>query len=221
MKIGIISDTHGLLRPEVIEQLKGCRLILHAGDINRQEILDKLEQIAPVLVVRGNNDKEWAEDIPYLQSIVCEGFHILMCHKKKDLPDDLSDVDLVVYGHSHKYADQLEKGVRWLNPGSCGPRRFNQEITMAVMELKENAQGGCTYEIQRIDIPHPEKAVKLPQERGRAEIVKKVIKGIQKGLSSEQLAGKYQLDVEFVQEISRMYLTHPGIDIDGILNRLK
>ena len=61
----------------------------------------------------------------------------------------------------------------------------------------------------------------MPQERGRAEIVKKVIKGIQKGLSSEQLAGKYQLDVEFVQEISRMYLTHPGIDIDGILNRLK
>ena len=63
MKIGIISDTHGLLRPEVIEQLKGCRLILHAGDINRQEILDKLEQIAPVRVVRRNNDREWAEDI--------------------------------------------------------------------------------------------------------------------------------------------------------------
>ena len=67
MKIGIISDTHGLLRPEVIEQLKGCRLILHAGDINSQEILDKLEQIAPVRVVRGNNDKEWAEALPYVQ----------------------------------------------------------------------------------------------------------------------------------------------------------
>lgn len=190
MKIGIISDTHGLLRPEVIEHLEGSSLILHAGDINRQEILDKLEQIAPVRVVRGNNDKEWAEDIPYLQSVMCGGFHILMCHKKKDVSVDLSDVDLVVYGHSHKYADQMEKGV-------------------------------CTYEIQRIDIPHSEKAVKLPQEKCRAEIVKEVIKGINKGLSSERIAAKYHLDVEFVEEISRMYLTHPGIGIDGILNRLK
>ena len=221
MKIGIISDTHGLLRPEVIEHLEGSSLILHAGDINRQEILDKLEQIAPVRVVRGNNDKEWAEDIPYLQGVMCGGFHILMCHKKKDVSVDLSDVDLVVYGHSHKYADQMEKGVRWLNPGSCGPRRFNQEITMAVMELKENEKGVCTYEIQRIDIPHAEKAVKLPQEKCRAEIVKEVIKGINKGLSSERIAAKYHLDVEFVEEISRIYLTHPGIGIDGILNRLK
>lgn len=219
MKVGIISDTHGLLRPEVIEHLKGSSLILHAGDINRQEILDQLEEIAPVKVVRGNNDKEWARDIPYLQSVDCCGFHILMSHKKKDVPDDLSDVDLVVYGHSHKYADKLEKGVRWLNPGSCGPRRFNQEITMAVMELQE--KGACTYEVHRIDIPHPEKAVKLPPEKSRAEIVNEVIKGINKGLSSEQIAGKYHLDVEFVEEISRMYLTHPGIDLDGILNRLK
>lgn len=221
MKIGIISDTHGLLRPEVIEHLKGSSLILHAGDINRREILDKLEQIAPVWVVRGNNDKEWAETLPYLQRVECGGLHILMCHKKKDVPDDLSDVDLVVYGHSHKYADQLVKGVRWLNPGSCGPRRFNQDITMAVMQLEEKGQGGCTYEIQRIDIPHPEKSVKLPQGKNRAEIIQEVIKGINKGLSSEQMAAKYHLDVEFVKEISRMYLTHPGIDIDGILNRLK
>ena len=78
MRIGIISDTHGLLRPEVMEQLNGCNLILHAGDINKQEILDRLEQIAPVKVVRGNNDKEWAEKIPCVLNVECEGLHVLM-----------------------------------------------------------------------------------------------------------------------------------------------
>lgn len=162
MRVGILSDTHGLLRPEVIAQLQGCDLILHAGDINKQEILARLEQIAPVRVVRGNNDKEWAENIPYIINVDCQGLHILLCHKKKDIPKDMTGIDMVVYGHSHKYEDKVEKGVHWINPGSCGPRRFNQEITMAVMEIDE----GGSYEIDRIDIPHPEKPVKLPGEKG-------------------------------------------------------
>lgn len=217
MKVGIVSDTHGLLRPEVMEQLNGCDLILHAGDINKQEILDRLEQIAPIKVVRGNNDKEWADQIPYVLNIECEGLHILMCHKKKDSPEDLTGTDLVVFGHSHKYGDKLERGVRWLNPGSCGPRRFNQDITMAVMEIDRSG----SYEIHRIDIPHKGKMVKVPEQKDRAVIVETVIKGIAKGMNSEQIAKKNYVDVEFVQEISRMYLTHPGIDLDGILNRLK
>lgn len=217
MRIGIISDTHGLLRPEVMEQLNGCNLILHAGDINKQEILDRLEQIAPVKVVRGNNDKEWAGQIPYVLNADCEGLHILMCHKRKDVPEDLTDTDLVVFGHSHKYEDKTEQGVRWLNPGSCGPRRFNQDITMAVLEIDENG----SYEIRRIDIPHAGKTVKVPAQKDRAAIVEAVVKGIDKGMTSEQIAKKNLVDVEFVREISRMYLTHPGIDLDGILNRLK
>lgn len=217
MKVGIISDTHGLLRLEVIEQLNGCDLILHAGDINKQEILDRLEQIAPVEVVRGNNDKEWAERIPYVLQVDCQGLQILICHKKKDVPGDLTDTNLVVFGHSHKYEDKLEQDVRWLNPGSCGPRRFNQDITMAVMEIDESG----SYEIHRIDIPHPRKTVKVPEEKDRAAIVEAVVKGIDKGMTSEQIAKKNHVDVEFVREISRMYLTHPGINLDGILNRLK
>ena len=101
MRIGIISDTHGLLRPEVMEQLNGCNLILHAGDINKQEILDRLEQIAPVKVVRGNNDKEWAGQIPYVLNADCEGLHILMCHKRKDVPEDLTDTDLILTEPTH------------------------------------------------------------------------------------------------------------------------
>ena len=140
-----------------------------------------------------------------------------MCHKKKDIPKDLTDIDLVVFGHSHKYEDKVEENVRWINPGSCGPRRFNQEITMAVMEIDEK---GC-FEIQRIDIPHVEKAVKVPVQKDCAATIKMVIKGIEQGKSSEQISQKHHLDLEFVQQVSRMYLTHPGIDLDGILDRLQ
>lgn len=217
MRVGILSDTHGLLRPEVIEKLEGCDLILHAGDINKQELIEKLEQIAPVKVVRGNNDKEWAKNIPYVLNVECQGLQILMCHKKNEVPRNRTDIDLVVFGHSHKYEDKLENGVRWINPGSCGPRRFNQEITMAIMEINKNGN----YEIHRIDIFHREKPVKLPVEKDRAAIIKAVVKGIEKGLTTDQIAKKNCIDTELVQEISRMYLTHPGIDVDGILNRIK
>ena len=134
-KIGILSDTHGLLRPEVMQALDGCEAILHAGDINRQEILDRLSAIAPVYVVRGNNDRDWAEHIPRSLDYVYRGVSIFMTHKKKDLPQDLSGYDLVVYGHSHRYEQKKVGNTLLLNPGSCGPRRFHQEITMAIAEI--------------------------------------------------------------------------------------
>jgi putative phosphoesterase len=134
-KIGILSDTHGLLRPEVIQGLQGCEAILHGGDINRQDIIDQLNTIAPVYVVRGNNDKDWAEHIPMFLDFQLYGCHIYMTHKKKDLPQDLSDYDLVVYGHSHRYEQKSSGKTLLLNPGSCGPRRFHQDITMAIAEV--------------------------------------------------------------------------------------
>jgi putative phosphoesterase len=153
-RIGILSDTHGLLRPEVKKALDGCEAILHAGDINRQEIIDQLSVIAPVYVVRGNNDKVWAEHIPFFLDFTLCGLHIYMTHKKKDLPRDVSNYDLVVYGHSHRYEQGEVGGTVLINPGSCGPRRFYQDITMAVMELDE-ASG--QYKVFRIDIPHEAK----------------------------------------------------------------
>lgn len=105
-KIGIISDTHGLLRSEVLRELQGCECILHGGDINRQSILDELEKIAPVYAVRGNNDKEWADRIPAsIRTEIC-GIRVFMVHNKKELPADLSGTDLVIYGHSHKYEEK-------------------------------------------------------------------------------------------------------------------
>lgn len=148
-KIGIISDTHGLLRPEVLDRLRECDVILHGGDINKQEVLDSLQQIAPVYVVRGNNDKEWAEHIPATLEFELEGLRFFMVHNKKEVPKELTGIDVVVFGHSHKYLEQVVDGRLWLNPGSCGRRRFDQEITFAVMTI-DNAE----YQVEKVIIPH-------------------------------------------------------------------
>ncbi|PWM71869.1 MAG: metallophosphoesterase [Bacillota bacterium] len=135
MKLAILSDTHGLLRPEVVKHLKTADAILHGGDINRQSIVDELQQYAPLYIVRGNNDKDWAEAIPHDLIVTLEGVTFCVVHNKKEAPMDLSGVDVVVFGHSHKYMQEERDGILWLNPGSCGPRRFHQEITMIMAEV--------------------------------------------------------------------------------------
>ena len=151
MKIAILSDTHGLLRPRVVEFLKTADVILHGGDINRQSIVDELRQYAPLYVVRGNNDKEWAEGLPHHLTVTLGGLRFFMVHNKKELPADLADVDVVVFGHSHKYLQEEKDGVLWLNPGSCGPRRFHQEITLMMADVED---GKIT--VEKITIPHEE-----------------------------------------------------------------
>ena len=149
MKIAILSDTHGLLRPQVIEQLKTADAILHGGDINRQDIVDELRQYAPLYVVRGNNDKDWAEGLLHHLTVTLGGVTFYMVHNKKELPPDLTGVDAVVFGHSHKYVQEEKGGVLWLNPGSCGPRRFHQEITMMMAEIADGH-----IQVTKITIPH-------------------------------------------------------------------
>ena len=149
MKLAILSDTHGLLRPQVVERLKTADAILHGGDINRQDIVDQLEQYALLYVVRGNNDKQWAEAIPHHLSVTLDGVTFYMVHNKKEVPADLTGVDVVVFGHSHKYVQEEKDGVLWLNPGSCGPRRFHQEITMMMAEVS-----GGTIQVEKVTIPH-------------------------------------------------------------------
>lgn len=146
-RIGVISDTHGLLRDNVLEYLKDCDYIFHGGDINRQEILDRLEEIAPLYVVRGNNDKEWAEYLPKDLKVCVEDVCFYMVHNKREAAAELSGVDVVIYGHSHKYQETEIDGRMWLNPGSCGKRRFDQEITMAVMTVE-----GRKYSVEKISL---------------------------------------------------------------------
>ena len=150
--IVILSDTHGLLRPEVLDHLVSADAIIHGGDINTQAIVDTLRSLAPLYIVRGNNDKEWAEDLPHNLTFTIEGVRFFVVHNKRDIPEDLSGVDVVVYGHSHKYACEKRDGTLWLNPGSCGRRRFDQEITMAVMAA-ESGQ----FQVEKVTIPHEQK----------------------------------------------------------------
>lgn len=138
-KIGIISDTHGLLRDEVVTHLQGCDAILHAGDVSTPEIIEALSQIAPLYVVRGNNDKgQWAEALPNHLCMNLGGKTFYMVHQKKDVPKVLEEIDFVIYGHSHQYNVIKEQNRMWLNPGSCGKRRFGLPITMVCLIFKDH-----------------------------------------------------------------------------------
>ena len=221
MKVGIISDTHDLLRPEVIDALQGCDTILHGGDISSQRILDRLEEIAPVKAVRGNNDREWADRLPFFLDIDLGGLRIYMTHKKKDLPKDLTAYDLVIYGHSHQYASVWlepvgKKRTVLLNPGSCGPRRFIQPITMAILRIDPDG-----WAAEQIIIPHQAKE-KLPKiDSGNVyRQIEAVIHDTDKGLSVDSIAQKRGFDKELVEQIVRLYVTHPGVTADGIMTKM-
>lgn len=144
-RVAILSDTHGLLRNEVLEEVKKADAIIHAGDINTEEIVQTLRDIAPLYIVRGNNDKEWAEDLPVSQTITIDGVSLFIIHNIKELPKDLPKVDIIVYGHSHKYSCETKEGICYLNPGSCGKRRFNLEIALCRMEIDQGS-----YKIEKI-----------------------------------------------------------------------
>ncbi|KTS77778.1 phosphodiesterase [Pseudomonas oryzihabitans] len=137
-RIGLIADTHGLLRPEALAALAGSDFILHAGDIGKPEILDDLRAIAPLAVVRGNNDDlPWAEDIPERVTLILAGVGIHMLHILPEL--DLAAVDgpvrVVISGHSHKPLIEERDGVLYVNPGSAGPRRFRLPISVGRLTL--------------------------------------------------------------------------------------
>ncbi len=132
--IGVVSDTHNLLRPEALAALKGSELILHAGDICRPELLEELEKIAPVVAVRGNNDRgTWARRLATSLTIEVGGFRIHVLHHLKELDVDpvAKGFHAVVSGHSHRPLVLRKDGVLYLNPGSAGPRRFKLPVTVA------------------------------------------------------------------------------------------
>ena len=136
-RIGIISDTHGLLRPEAERGLTGVDHIIHAGDIGRPEIVDALRRIAPVTAIRGNVDNaEWAREYPDTKLVRLAGKSIYVLHDLKTLQADArAGIDVIVSGHSHVPKIDTVGGILYLNPGSAGPRRFKLPITFATLEL--------------------------------------------------------------------------------------
>lgn len=136
--IGVISDTHGLLRPEAVETLRGVAHIVHAGDVGHPPVLEALREMAPTTVVRGNCDHgKWAEALPLRDTVSIANHRLYVVHDANDLgtmpaPDGC---DVVVTGHTHRPVSEVRQGILYLNPGSAGPKRFNLPISLALLRL--------------------------------------------------------------------------------------
>jgi uncharacterized protein len=150
--VGVIADTHGLLRPEAVAALRGADLIVHAGDIGSAELLAELAAIAPVLAVRGNNDRDaWAASVPETVTTEIAGVRVHVLHDLNALAGDPAglDVDVIISGHSHKPKVERRAGLLLLNPGSAGPRRFTLPIAVARLTL---GPAGARADIVELDI---------------------------------------------------------------------
>jgi len=149
VNIAVLSDTHGMLRREVVAELQDCSHIIHAGDIVKEMDLDELRLYGNIYAVRGNNDiwQEGLRDLAHVLRFTIAGVSFLMAHDRYDIPRDLNGVQAVIYGHSHRYSEEWIDGRLWLNPGSCGRSRFGSAVTMAKMKL----QDGKIVNVRRID----------------------------------------------------------------------
>lgn len=137
--IGVISDTHGLIRPESLRALRGAELIIHAGDIGKPEVIETLKSIAPVVAIRGNNDKEkWARKFPETAVVEVGKVRIYVIHNLKELEIDpaAAGFQVVISGHSHRPSITKRNGVLFLNPGSAGPRRFKLPVSVARLRVR-------------------------------------------------------------------------------------
>ena len=229
-RIAVISDTHNLLRPEVAEVIKTCDVVLHGGDISGPETLEKIriacakstssmvggtpsERIGGAgnfYVVRGNNDRDWAADIPYKLEAVIYGRKFFMTHKKP----------------------------LYLNPGSCGPRRFNQVITMAVLTIPDSetgsSEGGSSKTgssktssiiVERIDIPHDpaasaKKASIVRKEQVSADLIRDIGTDLRRHKTVAEIAAHRGISRELADLIVRLYVTHPGVTPEQIMSKM-
>jgi putative phosphoesterase len=151
-RIGVISDTHGLVRPEALRALEGAELIVHAGDIGGPEVLDALRAVAPIVAVRGNNDRgPWASGLPDTEVVETGGHSLYVLHDVKtlDLDPRAAGFAAVIAGHSHQPRIDRRDGVLYLNPGSAGPRRFRLPIAVAWLGVDA---AGLEAEIRTLDV---------------------------------------------------------------------
>jgi putative phosphoesterase len=149
MIVGLISDTHGLLRPEAISALRGVDRILHAGDVGGREVLERLAVVAPIEAVRGNNDRDaWGRTLPEVLERDLGGVRVRMIHDRKEL-GDTRGINVVISGHSHRPSIETVGGVLYVNPGSAGPRRFSLPVAIGVLTID---RGRARAEIITLDV---------------------------------------------------------------------
>jgi len=148
LRLGVIADTHGLLRPEALDAMRGCAAIVHAGDIGTPAVLDALQELAPLHAIRGNIDTApWAQALPETLDLDIAGVRLHVRHDLKTLARVADGVDVVISGHSHMPSLQTREGVLHLNPGSAGPRRFRLPISVGYLYLDA---GGVRGELHRL-----------------------------------------------------------------------
>ena len=150
--VGVISDTHGLLRPQAVEALRGAELIVHAGDVGAPEVLEGLRAIAPVRAIRGNNDTDsWALGLPETDLVEVADVSIFVLHSLADLDLDpkAAGFRVVISGHSHRPEAIAKDGILYLNPGAAGPRRFSLPLSVARLSI---ASGAVRHEILKLSI---------------------------------------------------------------------
>ena len=149
--IGVISDTHGLVRPEVIDAFRGVEFIIHAGDVGQEEVLAVLQTVAPVVAVRGNVDRQgWARKLPETEVVQLGQFRLYVLHDvhQLDLDPAASGFRAVISGHSHRPSLEERNGVLFLNPGSAGPRRFKLPVGVAFLHLEDNSLKAEVVELE-------------------------------------------------------------------------
>jgi len=150
MRLGIISDTHGLLRAEAARVLSGVDLIVHAGDVGKRDVLTQLKAIAPVFAVRGNVDTDaWAKELPATAIVDAGSASLYVLHnlRELDLRPDVAGFDAVISGHTHQAEQWEREGVLYLNPGSAGPRRFNLLVTLALVDV-----GSAPWKVEIVEL---------------------------------------------------------------------
>lgn len=144
-KIGIISDTHDVLRDDVRDILKTCDGIIHGGDVTTETVLEELRTLGNVYVVRGNNDWRFRRILQESLRFEIEGVHFFITHDRRNISRNLEGIDVVIFGHSHQYFQKMVDGRLWLNPGSCGRPRFGGGLSMAVMKISQGH-----YQVEKI-----------------------------------------------------------------------
>ncbi|WP_455618573.1 metallophosphoesterase family protein [Eisenbergiella sp.] len=227
MRVAVIADTHGLLRQETVDLIEGCDAVIHAGDVDTPDIYEKLKEQKPLYLVRGNNDGGWAGRLPESLRFELDKVPIFLIHNRRDIREIEEDIKLVVFGHSHKYSEEWAEGRCWLNPGSCGKRRFRLPLTMAAVTLLD----GKIKAVERIDLetaengknisPGAECGESMPPEADRRKAVGRILRGMDKGETIAEMSLKWKLPQDFVEQVCRIRVTHPGVTAEGILNKME
>lgn len=224
IRAAVISDTHGLLRPEVEQVLSTCDVVIHGGDFSDQMLYHRLNTRQPLYAVRGNNDNGWAEGLPLIRRFSLAGVRFIMAHDRADIPRDLKDEQVVLFGHSHKYYQQAEGGRLWLNPGSCGYKRFTLPLSMAVMTLRDGA-----YQVEPIWLDEEygksreDAERKAGEEEGKKDqlfLIAKIMRFMKKGAKISWVADNLEVEPAFVGIVYQIVAACPGADARLVLAAL-